>query len=259
MSFVLSKKSIDILSNLASIEPSMILVEGNKQSTSSVTTKIYATAKLPDEFDASFGMYNIIDLLSKFRLFKDEFNLEYNEDTKTVVVFDNHSSVTVHTSDVNMIAIPKIDISIGEDESDILINLSNEDLSKMVEFSKVTGTNIISFTKRDNDKYIRLEGYIEDKIRESNKKGYLVDPVWFMRIGEEVDIESFSYYAKMNFKILEDDYTVRIRQYHGVRGEKSNPKTARMPAIQMDGEYMRYVILYQDYSVNQKMLQSLGD
>lgn len=260
MSFKLSPKSVEILNNLASIEPMMILVEGNEQSTSSFTTKVYATAKLPDSFDAKFGMFNINDLLSKFRLFKDEFSLSFDDNTKVVNVFNDYASVKVHTSDTSMITDPKIGASIGEDETDLVFELSNHTLQRMNDFTKVTGTNVIAFAKRDGDKYIRIEGYDQDKLQEAYLKGQNAEAVWFIRIeDEEYDGESFIYYSRFNFRMLDDDYTVRIRQFYGDRKDRSSDKLnqTRPPAIQFDGEYIRYAITYLQQSQNQQSLKEI--
>lgn len=258
MSFKLSKKSIDIIQNLASIEPSMILVEGNEQASSSMTAKVYATAKLPDSIDATFGMYNIMDLLSHFKIFgDDEFELSFNKNNNIIKVYNDIISVDVHTSDRNMIAEPRIGQSIGEDPHDIVFNIPNDMLYKMNEIIKVVGTDVIAFVKRDDDTHLRIEGYDYNNLKECSLKGYPERPIWHIRL-KEYEGESFKYFARMNFKIFDGDYEVRIRQFLGRRDDKSNQlNRTRPPAIQFDGEFIRYAITYIDMSENQKSLQEV--
>lgn len=258
MSFKLSRKSVDIIQNLASIEPSMIIVEGNEQASSSMTAKVYATAKLPDTIDATFGMYNINDLLTHFKLFDEsDFELDFNKNNNIIRIYNEFASVDVHTSDRNMIAEPRIGQSIGEDQYDIVFNIPNDMLYKMNEFIKVVGTDVIAFVKRDDDTHLRIEGYDYNNLKECHLKGYPERPIWHLRL-KEFDGESFKYFARMNFKIFDGDYEVRIRQFLGRRGEKSDQlNRGRPPAIQFDGEFIRYAITYIDISENQKSLQEI--
>lgn len=263
MSFKLGKKSVEILHNLASISSKMILVEGDQQSSSDALAKVYATARLPDSVDCSFGMYDINALLGKFRLFGEDFTLTYDDANKQVVVSDNYSKVVVPTSDTKRIAEPRIGVGIGSDESDIVFKMSSVNLNKMMEFMKVTGTGVIAFTKPEDDDCLRVEGYIEDELREAYLRGMKVKPVWFVRLDEAIDLEPFKYYTLFNTKMLDGDYDVRIRQFYGVTDKNSKVagteglNKGRPNAIQFDGEFIRYVFQYMKYSENQKGMQNV--
>lgn len=259
MAFTLSKKSIEILNNLSSINENMVIVEGCMQSATKQVKHLYATATLPDSIDSKFSLYNINDLLGKVRLFDEDFTITYDDLNKTLEMKDYYSSVIIRTSNDNNIVEPKIGSTIGEDATDIAFTLSSANLAKIVEFNKVTGTTVISFAKRDGDDFIRVEGFNEDKLTECMQKGQDLKPVWFIRLEEASDLESFSYFTELSFKILDDDYDVRIRQFHGVRGTQEHAKinSKRVPAIQLDGEYIRYVFLYKHYSNNQISTQNM--
>lgn len=258
MSFKLGKKSVDILHNLASIEPMMVLAEGVQQSTSNKTAKIYATATLPESFDTTFGMYNINDLLSKIRLFKEDFTIDFDESNKKITMYDDYAKAIIHTSDTSLITPPQIGQSIGEEETDIVFDLSSEDLNKISEFVKVMGTNLIAFTCGDG--IIHIEGHVFDKLKENELKGYSTEPVWKIRLNDMAyDGEEFKYYTPLAFKMLDGDYEVRIRQFFGIRGQESDKlNKTRLPAIQLNGEFMRYIVTYNHYSKNQESLRNVS-
>jgi len=256
MSFKLSKKSIEILQNLSQVHNKMMLVEGNEQASSNKLAHVYATAKLPDALDCSFGMFDMNVLLGKFRLFGDSLELEYNDSNKTITLFDEYSRVTIPTDSTELIASPIIGRDIGVDPYDIVFTMNRQNMNKMVEFMKVMGTDTIAFAKPDDDDFIRVEGYIYDKMKENKLKGYDSEPNWFIRL-EESTVESFKYYARLPVRFYDDDYTVTIRQYLGTRGKSDGRNANRVPAIQFEGEYIRYFMGYLVESENQKGLRDV--
>lgn len=235
-----------------------MIVPGNEQSASDRTANIYATAKLPDAIDNQFGMHDMNALLGKFRLFGEDFDMNYDQSNARITISDDYAKVVVPTSDIKTIAMPKIGGSIGSDVHDINFTITSANLNKMVDFMKVNGTDTVAFSKRDEDNYIRIEGYIFDNVKENSLRGMKSEPVWFLRIKEaDQDMESFKYYMRLGWKILDADYNVTIKQFIGMK-QTSPENTDRMPAIQFDSENIRYITVYLNVSENQKGLHNVN-
>lgn len=67
----LSKRSIEILKNLQSINPSLLFKEGNVQSTMATGKKIIAQANMAESMEKTFGIYELSRLINTLSLFSD--------------------------------------------------------------------------------------------------------------------------------------------------------------------------------------------
>jgi DNA polymerase III sliding clamp (beta) subunit (PCNA family) len=67
----LSKQTIEVLKNFASINQNILIRAGNKLTTRTVAKNIYVEATVPDTFEQEFGIYNLSEFLGITTLFSE--------------------------------------------------------------------------------------------------------------------------------------------------------------------------------------------
>lgn len=79
----LSKQTIDILRNFASINQNILIKAGNTLSTRTVAKNLFATANVDTTFPQDFGIYNLSTFLGVLSLFSDP-EIELSENSMTI-------------------------------------------------------------------------------------------------------------------------------------------------------------------------------
>ncbi len=79
----LSKITIDILKNLATINQGLIFRPGNELKTMNVMKNTFVTAVIPDEIPAEFAIYDLNEFLGTYSL-ADDYDIKF-EDTRLVM------------------------------------------------------------------------------------------------------------------------------------------------------------------------------
>ncbi len=75
----LSKQTLEVLRNFASINQNILIAEGNKLTTRTVAKNIFVEATVTDTFEQELPIYNLSELLGIVSLFSDpEFELSEN-------------------------------------------------------------------------------------------------------------------------------------------------------------------------------------
>jgi hypothetical protein len=81
----LTPKTIAILKNFYTINPSILINPGNLLETIATTESIIAQAKVDNEFPKKFGVYDISRLLSSISLFENEVDLKISSKSITII------------------------------------------------------------------------------------------------------------------------------------------------------------------------------
>lgn len=79
----ISKNTLSVLSNFASINQNILIKPGNVLSTRTVAKNIYVEATVEDSFDQQFGVYNLNELIGIISLFSDP-TFEVSQNTLTI-------------------------------------------------------------------------------------------------------------------------------------------------------------------------------
>lgn len=79
----ISKATIDILRNFASINQNIMIREGNVLTTRTVAKNLFATATVDTEFTKEFGIYNLSTFLGVLSLFSDP-DVELGDTSMTI-------------------------------------------------------------------------------------------------------------------------------------------------------------------------------
>jgi hypothetical protein len=119
----LDQRTLQVLKNFSSINPSILFRAGNTLKTITPTKTILAQANLEQEFPSQFAIYDLNRFLSVISLFDDP---ELDIGNKSVIVHAGRKRVNYVFADPNTIVAPKDDKEIKFPASDVSFELSNE-------------------------------------------------------------------------------------------------------------------------------------
>ena len=109
----LSKETLGLIKNYASINNNLLFKPGNILSTIAVSNTIMSSCTVAETFPSEFGIYDVNEFLAVLSLFEDP-DLEFSE--KTVAVKQGNSSIKYFAAAPNSIVVPKKEIVFPEAE-----------------------------------------------------------------------------------------------------------------------------------------------
>jgi len=109
----LSKETLGLIKNYASINNNLLFKPGNILSTIAVSNTIMSSCTVAETFPSEFGIYDVNEFLAVLSLFEDP-DLEFSE--KTVTVKQGNSSIKYFAAAPNSIVVPKKEIVFPEAE-----------------------------------------------------------------------------------------------------------------------------------------------
>lgn len=137
----LSEKTISVLKNFATINPSIEFREGNILKTVSPTNTILASIELDEEFPRSFPIYEVTRLLGTLSLFKDP-DLSFTD--KEVLISDGKmKSSYKYCGSASMFNTPP-DKDIPFPEPDVSFTLTHETLKKVMNAANVLSLPMVA-------------------------------------------------------------------------------------------------------------------
>lgn len=120
----ISKETINVLTNYASINTNLLLKEGNKLATIAPMKNILSNTTLKDSFPNDFGIYDISEFLKILNIFDDP-DVEFND--KFATIKSNGQSVKFFSADKSVLVVPEKEIKMPT--PDITFQLSAEQLA----------------------------------------------------------------------------------------------------------------------------------
>lgn len=191
----LDQRTLQVLKNFSSINPSILFRPGNVVKTVTPTKTILAKATLEQEFPSTFAIYDLNKFLSVLSLF-DEPDLEIGE--KSVVVRSSRKKVNYVFADPNTIVAPKDGKEIQFPDPDVSFELTNEALADV--------TKALGVLRQPE---IAIVGDGETiSLQTVNSKDPTSD-VYSVEVGETARTFNCIFKAE-NLRLLPDNYTVDI-------------------------------------------------
>lgn len=137
----LSKQTLNVLSNFATINNGMVFYEGNEQRVITANKMVLADVTLAESFPKEFAIYDLNQFLAVISLFDDP-DIEF-EDTK-LTIKENGREVSYRYSEKTLVvSIPK-DKKIELASVDIQLELDANLLSQVLKSAKVFGVENIA-------------------------------------------------------------------------------------------------------------------
>lgn len=211
----LSKRTIDVLRNFATVNMSIVVNPGNKLSTMAVARNILAEADVAETFEKEFSIYNLNEFLAAVSLFSDP---ELIFDEKWVLIQESgakRGGVKYWYSSKALIVHPTKSIQMPPDIT-VEFTLQEAAFIKLQKASNVLGVSDVVIAGDSEG----ISMIVRDKKNESSND-------YEIRVSEEPQSQEFKHYFRQeNLKFLPGDYQVQISP-KGISSFKSVDGTIR--------------------------------
>ena len=111
----LNDKTLAVLKNYATINPNVVINEGNVLKTISEAKNVLSSAELDDTFPKTFGIYDLNEFLNVLSLV-DSPNLKFEDNYVLVSDCSGRTRIKYFYSDIDMLTVPSKDIIMPEAE-----------------------------------------------------------------------------------------------------------------------------------------------
>lgn len=204
----LSAKTINVLKNFSTINPSIVLKPGSQVSTISTNKTIMARATVPDSFEGTYGIYALNRFISALSLFENAF-VEFGQDS--ALISSNNRSIVYHYSDPSVIVVPP-EREIKLPSVDVEFSLTNKDIQTVMKALGVL--NLPEIAVVGDGSTVSLQA-IDTKAGSADK--------YSIEVGT-TDKAFRAIFRAENMKMMDGDYTVRlsskgISQFIGIDAE----------------------------------------
>ena len=193
----LNDKTLAVLKNYATINPNVVINEGNVLKTISEAKNVLSSAELDDTFPKTFGIYDLNEFLNVLSLV-DAPNLKFEDNYVLVSDGSGRTRIKYFYSDIDMLTVPSKDIIMTEAE--VSFSFDRETLSRVKRAASVLGHTELSVSVINN---VLSLSVVDQNDKTSNVFSIDVDGTY--------KNENFNYVFNIsNLKMIDDDYRVDI-------------------------------------------------
>lgn len=190
----LSKETITILRNFASINPNIMFKKGNTLMTGAANKTCFAVAEIEETIPVDMGIYDLGELLGVISIFNDP-DLTFTNGTLTIS--EGRNKIRYMPADAEVLVYPKRQVSLPT--NDVSFNLPAAQLQQIIKAGAVLKVPFMT-VKGDGSKITVI---VHDKAN-VNSNQFVID----------VDVDStaeFQMHVKVdNLKMLVEDYFVEV-------------------------------------------------
>lgn len=135
----LSERTLTVLKNFATINPSIAFKQGNLISTISSVKNILAESEIAETFPQDFCIYDLNNFLSLISLYKDGAELEFDENHVMIIGMSGRSKIKYRFTSPSLIyAAP--DKRPNLSSTDVSFNLTEKDFKWLIRTAHVLGS-----------------------------------------------------------------------------------------------------------------------
>lgn len=193
----LSENTIDVLKNFATVNPSIIIQQGNTLKTFADAQNLLAEANIIEEIPQDLAIYDLNQFLGVLSLV-DQPKLKFNDDHLVIGDISGRSRTKYFYSDPEMLTSSDKDVQMPE--ADVKFELSSDVLNKIKRAASTLQHSELCITG-DNG-VVTLS--IDDQ-ENSTSNAYSID------VPAEFDIKDFKFIINIgSLKMLPGDYDVSI-------------------------------------------------
>jgi len=193
----LNDETLAVLKNFASIQPNVVLNEGNVVKTIAEAKNVMAVATLGQTFDKTVGIYNLDEFLAVLGLV-DTPDLNFQDDFVTVKSGAGRSQVKYFYSDPSILTSPAKDIPMPEAE--VKFTLDESTFKKVLRAAGALGHEKMTITATDGG--IKLT--VVDNTDSTSNAFEIVVP-------GTSDSTDFTFVMNIaNLKLISGDYDVEV-------------------------------------------------
>jgi len=193
----LSKFTIDVLKNFASINPNLVIKEGSTFSTIAEAKNIMASVTVPENFSRTFGVYDLNEFIAALSLLEDP-TIDLLEDS--AILSNDSTTVKYRFANPTVLTTPSKEIKMPS--TDVTVKLTNDLLGKVRKAAGVLGHSVVALKGASSGS---LSLAVLDP-KDSSANTYTV------ALTEKHTLEKdFSFeFLIDNLKVLSGDYTVAV-------------------------------------------------
>lgn len=196
----LSKFTVEVLKNFASINPNLVVSEGSTLSTIAEAKSILASVTIPENFPQTFGIYDLNEFISILSLM-DEPEFEFAEDSATLS--SGNTSVKYRFANPSVLTTPSKAIKMPE--TDLSIRITADMIAKIRRAASVLGHSIFAIKSTSSGALSLVVYDAKDASANSFALG-LTDPPLKNELHKEFSLE----FLIDNLKLFPGNYTVDI-------------------------------------------------
>lgn len=218
----LTDNTIVILKNFSSINPSIYIRKGNMIRTLAMSGNIAAIAKVEEEFETEFAIYDLNQFLNGIKLYENP-ELDFSQNNCVLVKHGNHK-ITYRLTDPSLIFSAE-DRDIRLPSQDVCFTLKEEQFEKLLKASSVFGLPDFSVIGEDGKIYIQIS---QKDNSSSNEVSILVG---------ETDADFKMIFKTENLKIIPGDYEVVISKQLIAQFKNKNFELTYFIGLESDSDY----------------------
>lgn len=189
----ISKETIDILKNFASINSNILIRKGKSLATISTAKNIFAKANVAEDFPVEVPIYDLNSLLALLTLMENQ-NVEFGDKSLTISK-DGGKFEYFYSSPTVIVAAPDKTIEV---DNHFQFKLAAEDVQMIMKAAAITAAPTISITCKHQQVILTIGDKKNDTANTYKKN-----------IG--TGLEDFDcHIAVENFKVIPDAYTITI-------------------------------------------------
>jgi len=193
----LNETTLEVLKNFASINPNLVVREGNEISTITEAKNVLASATIDTPFPKEFGVYNLSEFLGVLNLV-DKPSLKFDDNFVIISDSSSRSNVKYFFSDIDMLTAPSKTITMPE--ADVSLTLDSSTLSKLKRAASALDNSKISISPKDGTLELSV---VDPANATSNTYSIVID-------GEYTESNFTFVFDINNLKIIDGDYEVKI-------------------------------------------------
>lgn len=216
----LSKNTVNILKNFASINSNLLIKPGQRLATISGQKSIVSEVTVEETFDKEFGIYDLNEFLSAYSLFEDP---EVSFSDKFVSIKQDSAAVKYYASAPEVLTVPSK--SINFPEVDVEFTMSATLLANILKTASVLRAPDVCFSGDGSS----LKLIVGDK-KNATANNYEVE------IGQTD--KTFKVYVRVeNFKFINNDYTVSVSSKKISRFKSNSSDLVYYVAVEADSTF----------------------
>lgn len=191
----LSKNTIDLLKNFSQINPNILVKPGQEIRTINSGKSAFAKAKITENFDREFAIYDLNELLAVLSL-SDEPEINLNDKHMTISV-QNFGDINFYYSEPELVASPP-DKDLPSAEGYFTHNLTNESLQFWLRTAATIAAPFVSIVGNGSQALVRIT---DPELSNATK---------FEAVIGQTDKTFVAHIPTQNIKLIGQNYTVNI-------------------------------------------------
>jgi len=224
----LSKETIDILSNFANINQSILIRPGSQLSTISASRNILAKAPVSETFDTEFGIYDLSKFLGVLKLYENR-DFEFHDEFVVIRNKDNRKQYTrYYYSSPSVIISPPADKDVVFEDATVTFSLSQNDFANIGKGSSIMSLPEVVIAGTSGEPVL-----ISGKDTENDKMGSLNQEL------SEIASEDFSFTIAVEnlTKLMNGAYDVALSENGIAKFDNSTTGVTYFVAVSIEDDY----------------------